>query len=151
MSTTGPDPVRHPRGLEPIPDDECLRLLGSVPIGRLVFTEHALPAVHPVNFVLAGPDVIIRTGQGPKLEAAQRGDVLAFQADAFDPLDHTGWSVMVIGHASVVVDIDMLVSVVDVEHRPWATGRGHHVIRIAGERMTGRRLALDAVPTGPPA
>jgi hypothetical protein len=32
--------------------DECLRLLGSVPIGRVAFTVDALPSVQPVTFVL---------------------------------------------------------------------------------------------------
>lgn len=137
------------REAEAISVAECRRLLESVPVGRLVFTEGALPAVHPVNFVMAGPDVIIRTGPGPKLEAAKRGDVLAFQADAIDPVSRTGWSVLLIGHASVVVDVDRLVSVVDAEHRPWVRGRSTHVIQIAGERITGRRLALGEAEIAP--
>jgi uncharacterized protein len=43
---------------------QCQRLLGGVTVGRMVFTEHALPAVHPVNFVLAGTDIVIKTGLG---------------------------------------------------------------------------------------
>jgi nitroimidazol reductase NimA-like FMN-containing flavoprotein (pyridoxamine 5'-phosphate oxidase superfamily) len=32
----------------------CLALLETVQVGRLVFTEDALPAVQPVNFRLCG-------------------------------------------------------------------------------------------------
>jgi hypothetical protein len=110
----------------------------------LVFTENALPAVLPVNFWLASPGLVLRTGPGSELEAAKRGDVLAFQADAIDPVGSSGWSVLMVGRASVVVDIDRLVNVVDAEHRPWIRGAGDHVIQIAGERITGRRLVLDA-------
>lgn len=133
-----------PGGSAPIPVTECWRLLATVPFGRMVFTEAALPAIHPVNFAVSECAVVIRTGPGAKFEAARRGDVVAFEADAIDPATHTGWSVLVIGHASVVTDIDRLVSVVDVDHRPWVKGPGRHVIQIAGERVTGRRLSLDA-------
>ncbi len=119
-------------------------MLATVPFGRMVFTEAALPAVHPVNFAVSECAVVIRTGPGPKFDAARRGDVVAFEADAVDPETHTGWSVLVIGHAVVVTDIDRLVSVVDVDHRPWVQGPGRHVIQIGGERVTGRRLSLDA-------
>ncbi|MGD9530462.1 pyridoxamine 5'-phosphate oxidase family protein [Pseudonocardia sp.] len=134
------------RALEPIPRSRCLELLVTVPIGRVVFTEDALPAVHPVNFALAGEDVIVRTAAGHKLTAARRGDLLAFQADHIDPETRTGWSVLVIGRASEVTDVDELVAAIDLSRRPWAPGRGGHVIRIAGERITGRRLVLGGSP-----
>ncbi|MGQ0574680.1 MAG: pyridoxamine 5'-phosphate oxidase family protein [Pseudonocardia sp.] len=119
-----------------------MRLLTTVPFGRLVFTEGALPAVHPVNFLMWGPDVIIRTGSGPKLVAARRGDVVAFQADEIDVETRTGWSVQVVGHASVV-DVDELAGGLDPDRRAWVRGRSGHVIRVGGEWITGRRLVLD--------
>lgn len=145
----GPPAVKHTaagpmsarsRDLEAIPVEECLRLLRSVPFGRVVFTEDALPAVHPVNHAVVGSDVIIRTESGQKLDSARRGDVLAFQADSIDLEARSGWSVLVIGRASVVTDIDELVRMIDPSRRPWARGRGRHTIRIAGEWITGRRL-----------
>lgn len=129
----------------PLTPEQCLGLLASVPVGRLVFTEGALPVVHPVNFVLLGPDIVISTGPGAKFAAAERGDVLAFEADHIDAAARDGWSVLVVGHASVVRDIDELVAVAGPGNRPWAPGRTEHVIRIAAERITGRRLDL-----GPP-
>lgn len=125
---------------------ECLRLLDTTPVGRLVFTEKALPAVHPVNFLRHGRSIIVRTGPGSKLDAARRGDVVAFEADCIDSGTHTGWSVMVVGHATLVNDVDRLVAVLDQEHRPWARGRGTHVIEVSAERVTGRRLVLDPSP-----
>ena len=35
---------------------ECLRLLRTVEVGRIVYTEFALLAVQPVNFILHGAD-----------------------------------------------------------------------------------------------
>src|SRR5437660_880425 len=38
--------------VEHLSRDECLRLLGQVPVGRIVFTRQALPAVEVVNFAM---------------------------------------------------------------------------------------------------
>lgn len=134
------------RETETLTAPECWRRLASVPMGRVVFTEGGLPAVHPVNFLVHGHSVIIRTGPGTKLDAARRGDVLAFEADHVDPETRTGWSVLVVGHATVVADVDRLVAVLDPGHRPWVQGRGLHVVEVVGERVTGRRLVLDRSP-----
>lgn len=136
------------REVEALPVARCLQLLETAPVGRLVFTEHALPAVHPVNFLRHEDSIVIRTGPGPKLEAAVRGDVVAFEADHIDPASHAGWSVLVIGRAAVVDDVEELLAVLDVRRRPWVRGRGGHVIRVSADRITGRRLVLD--PAEPP-
>jgi hypothetical protein len=122
---------------------ECLRLLRSVPVGRMVFTEGALPAVHPVDFVMSGADVVLRTGRGPKLDSALRGDVVAFEVDEVDPATRTGWSVLVVGHASVVGGeaFDHLLP------RPSGLDGDPFAIRIAGERITGRRVGQPLLPT----
>lgn len=127
---------------------ECLRLLDTTPVGRLVFTERALPAVHPVNFLRQGRSIIVRTGPGPKLDAARRGDVVAFEADHVDPDSQTGWSVMIVGHAAVINDVERLIAVLDHRHQPWVRGRGADVIQISAERITGRRLVLDPPRAG---
>lgn len=45
----------HPSQLHILDDRaECLSLLRTVPVGRIVFTECALPAIQPVNFTLDG-------------------------------------------------------------------------------------------------
>ena len=47
--------------------------MGSVPVGRIVYTRQALPAVELVNFALDDGDIVIRTDAGGKLAAATRG------------------------------------------------------------------------------
>jgi hypothetical protein len=59
-------------------------------VGRLVFTEDALPAVQPVNFRIWQGDVVIRVAGGTKLDVAERNLVVAFQADELDPDLRTG-------------------------------------------------------------
>ena len=47
--------------LEHLSREECLRLVGQVPVGRIVYTRQALPAVELVNFALDDGDIVIRT------------------------------------------------------------------------------------------
>ncbi|HZS20588.1 MAG TPA: pyridoxamine 5'-phosphate oxidase family protein [Pseudonocardiaceae bacterium] len=119
---------------------QCFRLLRTVSVGRLAFTDHSLPVIHPVNFTVDGKDVIIRTSGGGKLAAAVNGLMVAFEADEVDTATHSGWSVVVLGHASLVRDIDRLVALAHPDTRPWVRGRSDHVISIKVERITGRRL-----------
>lgn len=126
--------------LEVLDREQCLALLQTVRVGRLVFTEDALPAVQPVNFRLLRDDVVIRVADGTKLTAAARNFVVAFQADDLDPDLRTGWSVTVVGHAQRVTDVDELVEMSGSFIQPWVDGRRDHFIRIRTERVTGRRL-----------
>ena len=91
--------IWHDEGLDILDEDECLRLLGTMPIGRVGICSGSLPAILPVNFELYGRLIVFRTGRGTKLDAAVRSAVVAFQADQYDALYHTGWSVLAIGQA----------------------------------------------------
>lgn len=127
---------------------ECLRLLRTVPVGRVVFSQDALPAIQPVNFTLDGNHVIFRTSSGGKLAAALAGCVVAFEADEIDITTRSGWSVVVVGHASRICEIDRLVALAGPDSRPWAPGRTDHVIQIKVERITGRRIiSNEQTPT----
>lgn len=91
-------------GLEVLHTEECLRLLTTVPIGRVVFTDQALPGVLPVTFLVNDGMIVLRVGDGSKLSAAVRNTVVAFEADDFDVEARTGWSVTVIGQARFIRD-----------------------------------------------
>src|SRR5688572_28975792 len=84
---------------------ESLRLLAKVPVGRVVYTRHALPAVLPINFSLdTDTSVLLRTLPDSDLVRAIDGVVVAFEADEFDAATRSGWSVVVTGRATVVTD-----------------------------------------------
>lgn len=132
--------------LETLNRRQCLDLLGGVRVGRLVFTEDALPAVQPVNFRLWRDDVVIRVAGGPKLTAATDNQVVAFQADELDADLRTGWSVTVVGHAEPIIDVDELVELSGTFLQPWVEGRRDHFVRIRTEKMTGRRFRERGLP-----
>ncbi|KUI09307.1 pyridoxamine 5'-phosphate oxidase [Mycolicibacterium acapulense] len=132
--------------LETLNRRQCLDLLQGVRVGRLVFTEDALPAVQPVNFRLWHDDVVIRVAGGPKLAAATDNQVVAFQADELDADLRTGWSVTVVGHAEPITDVDELVELSGTFLQPWVDGRRDHFVRIRTEKMTGRRFRERGLP-----
>src|SRR5690348_18280099 len=125
---------------------QCLDLLQGVRVGRLVFTEEALPAVQPVNFRLWRDDVVIRVAGGGKLAAAAANQVVAFEADELDPDLRSGWSVTVVGHAQEITGVDELVEVAGTFVQPWVDGKRDHFVRIKSEKMTGRRFRERGVP-----
>jgi len=132
--------------LEVLGREECLRLLDTVRVGRLVFTEDALPAVQPVNFRVWRDDVVIRVAGGFKLAAASQNLVVAFEADELDPDLRTGWSVTVVGHAQQITEVAQLVELSGNFVEPWAEGPRVYFVRIRTEKVTGRRLGTPAVP-----
>ena len=119
---------------------ECLRLLATADIGRVVFSDAALPAAQPVNYVLDGTDVIFRTANGTKLAAATRHAVVAFQADAIDTRTRTGWTVLGVGETYEVTDPVRLAALAPVQPDPWAPGHTAHTICIPLQHLSGRRL-----------
>ncbi len=125
---------------------QCLDRLAQVRVGRLVFTEDALPAIQPVNFRLWRDDVVIRVAGGAKLEAATANQVVAFEADVLDPDLRNGWSVTVVGHAEPIAGIDDLVDVAGTFIEPWVHGRRDHYVRIRTDRMTGREFREATAP-----
>ncbi len=134
-------------GLEILGRQDCLELLGSVSLGRVVFTDRALPAIQPVNFLLDGEDVIIRTSPGSKLALAMRGAVVAFEADDFDPATHEGWSVTLVGQSRLVGGDEEVARLSRLPLRPWAPGPRDRFIRIPGGHLSGRRI--HRLPAGP--
>ena len=124
---------------------ECLRLMASVPVGRIIYTRQAMPAVELVNFALDHGDIIIRTDHSGTLAAATRGTVVAFQADSLDPSGQASWSVTVIGQSHEVSDVDEIGRLEQIGIGSWAPGEHEHFIRISPGILSGRQLcALTA-------
>ena len=126
--------------LEVLDQQECLRLLRSVPVGRLVFTEAGLPAVRLVNFFVDGDTLVFLTTAADKLRAAQRVDVVAFEADNVHTDHHRGWTVTAIGHLSVVPEDEHAEVHRRLPLHSWASPTNAHLISLGLERLTGHRL-----------
>ena len=130
--------------LEHLSRDECMRLMGSVPVGRIVYTRQALPAVELVNFALVDGDIVVRTSAEGKLAAATRGAVVAFEADTVDLDVQAGWSVTIVGQARAVTDDEEIRRLEQVALTSWVPGQSGHFIRIWPAIVNGRRVGGHA-------
>lgn len=130
--------------------ERCLELLASVPVGRVVFTMRALPAIRPVNHLVDGDAVIIRSnlGSGLSTTTLEGGAlVVAYEADTIDFGARAGWTVVVTGTARLVNDPVRLARYEQLLH-PWVGESMDCVISIDCELVTGYELvpaALDPV------
>ena len=136
-------------GLETIPLDDCLRLLASVPLGRIGFLSDGEVVVLPVNHAVAGQDVVFRTTLGSKLSAAESENAVTFEADHYDPRCRAGWSVLVTGRAEMVYDDAEIAALDRLGLEPWpdAVDRSFWV-RIRATALTGRRLRASGRADG---
>jgi nitroimidazol reductase NimA-like FMN-containing flavoprotein (pyridoxamine 5'-phosphate oxidase superfamily) len=127
-------------GLQVLSPDECIALLASVPIGRIVYTDRALPAVQPVNFHLDGERIVIRTSSGSTLAVAATNAVVAFETDEYDARTGRGWSVTAVGRARTVDDPAETAALARLPLTPWAPGRQDHYIVVDLKQLSGRRI-----------
>ena len=127
-------------GLELLEEPECLALLSQAGIGRVAVSLEALPAIFPVNFCLDDRRVVFRTSCGTKLAAATNHAVVAFECDQFDPIEHSGWSVLAVGAARAVTDPAEVERLSQLPLGPWAGGPRDRFVVVPVEFVSGRRI-----------
>ena len=134
------------RSLVELSRAEGWQLLASVPVGRLVFTHQALPAIRLVNHLVDGDKIVIglTPGSAIAVSTSSGGTVVGFEADALDLTERLGWSVVVIGVARLVAADDTVLQY-RARLRPWLSGPMADIITISSEVVTGHRL----VPSEP--
>ena len=121
--------------------DACLALLRSVDVGRIAWaTDDGEVTVVPVNFAVAGDDIVFSTAAGGKLDAVRSARTISFEADDLEPALRSGWSVLVVGHAELIAETDPGAA----GHRPapWDRRPKPYLIRLHLERVSGYRLPL---------
>jgi len=130
-----------PRPLRHLSAAQCLDLLATCRVGRVGITMGALPVILPVHFVVFDEGVLFTTAAGTKLDAAVKGTVVAFQADAYDPEGTAGWSVLPIGKAHEISDPADLDRAKAAAMTTWSSAeRPLHYLHIKGEQISGRRF-----------
>ena|SRR5215471_4942609 len=119
---------------------QCLRLLTTVPVGRLIFTMDGLPAVKMMNFVLADGLIVLRSAPGTAADRKAPGSVVALEADMVDTATSSGWSVTVIGQAGLVTDADVIASYTALPLARWAPDERDHFVTISTDVVRGQRI-----------
>lgn len=120
-------------------EDEALALAATVPVGRVGYSRYSMPAVHLVNFVFDGRDVIFRTRKGAKFAAAVADSVVAFEVDEFDVATRSGWTATMVGRSVLVTDPAEQARLAQLGLDTWLPDR-EYFVRIRTEVVTGRRI-----------
>jgi nitroimidazol reductase NimA-like FMN-containing flavoprotein (pyridoxamine 5'-phosphate oxidase superfamily) len=134
--------------IETLSEAECFELIGGEVVGRFVFEDVDGPAAVPVNFGLAGKEILFRTEQASHLREVL-GRPVAFEVDLTDPDIGSGWSVLVRG-VGREVELDRLPELLrhagkTLPH-PWGEGIHNVWVSIMPKKVTGRRLTTGFVP-----
>ena len=130
--------------LSELPLEQCLDLLGSRTVGRVAYTERAMPAVLPVNYGLDGHRIVFRTKAASSLARQMDNTVVAFEVDDFDEDVRVGWSVLVTGVAKLVREPSEALRLERAWPIPWAGGERRQLVAITPAHITGRRVGTLA-------
>lgn len=131
----------HPEPIRPLGPDECWELLAGFPVGRLIVVLDGEPDVFPVNFVIDGAGLVIRTDVGMKFFAAERRARAALEVDRWDA--ETGCTVIARGTLRVLEDPAERAHAETLNLRPWLDTHKEHFIRLDVTEITGRHFTLN--------
>jgi nitroimidazol reductase NimA-like FMN-containing flavoprotein (pyridoxamine 5'-phosphate oxidase superfamily) len=119
---------------------QCLLLIVAGGVGRFAVSTSSGPLVLPVNFAVVSGTIVVRTAEGSAIDRYGDGPV-AFEVDRVDDALCQGWSVLVRGQAHHVLHPAELHRMQeDAVVWPWPGGEREVYIRLAPERVTGRRI-----------
>jgi uncharacterized protein len=134
-------------GLGIMDTEECLEHLRRSPVGRLGFIDHGEAVILPVNYALDGRSIVFRTGPGSKLSAAVMNNAVCLEIDGWIDLDHTGWSVLAKGMATMIEGEQELERLDALPVHPWSSPElRQEWVRIVIEELSGRRIVHRPVP-----
>ncbi|WP_051711735.1 pyridoxamine 5'-phosphate oxidase family protein [Streptomyces sp. NRRL S-350] len=118
---------------------QCLRLLATASVGRVVYTVGALPAVLPTRYLLDGDaGVLLSAAADSELIRAVSGALVAFEVGEVDEADGSGWTVTVLGRADVSAEPP------PAEAAPMVRPTGRVTVRIRPELLKGRVLPASS-------
>lgn len=123
-------------------DQQCSELLTATTIGRVGFVQDDSVQIIPVNYVVSGQDLLLRTAaDGILHELATTSATVAFEVDHHKDIGGSGWSVLMHGALTVIPDDERPAVMGRVS--PWA-GEGRNVpLRFTIEHISGRSVHRD--------
>jgi len=110
-------------------------------VGRIAISVSP-PMIRPVNYAFdeRTQSVVFRSAPGSKFYEGLGSGTAAFEIDGTDPVERTGWSVIVVGEAEEETDPAEIDRLEGFELEPWAPGLRTHWVRIRATSVSGRRI-----------
>ena len=140
--------ARHETEVVELSREECLALIGTHRLGRVVVVmPNGAAVIRPVNYVFdrASHSVVFRSARGSKLHALLHAPRAKFEVDDFDEAQRTGWSVIIEGPASEVASPDLR-RFQRLGLDPWAPGAKPHWVQVRATTVSGRQVRRLLAP-----
>jgi hypothetical protein len=119
--------------------EQCWTMVATRPVGRLAWTGPHGPTVIPVNFIVTGAEVHVRTTAYSELGRQCDDSPVAFEVDHVDVATRSGWSVLMRGRGHLEYGPSH-----DAEPDVWVPGPRNLRLRIDVTEVTGRRITTSA-------
>ena len=131
--------------IEQVSLTDCLHLLADRSLGRVAYTDRALPAIRAVSYALVGTHLVLRTDVA--LAARLNGQVVAFEVDDADEHPETAWSVVVTGTARLLRGPSELIRLNAGRPLLPTAGQEHtSAVQLTPGDIRGRRVLHAAAP-----
>lgn len=138
----------HPATSEHLTEPECWELLAAASLARLALLRpDGAPDILPVNHLVHDGAIYLRTAADAKLTSIAAEPRVAVEVDGEDA--DSRWSVVARGSAAQLTSEAEIHRAGIADLVSWAPTTKHFVIRIAPERVTGRRFAKTTPTTDP--
>lgn len=115
---------------------ECMCLLASEPVGRIIYVDGVIPTAFPVNYRLIRRTVVFATRAGARLLSSAPRVQASFEIDGADIGSRSGWSVLATGWAGSLLPELAAVANLDT----WLTNHRTELVGLTIDVIAGRRL-----------
>jgi Pyridoxamine 5'-phosphate oxidase len=138
--------VSDRRVLAPLSAAECMQLLASGGVGRLVYNSRYGPAALPIVYKIDGESVVLGTWDPALFDEDLRTGIahaeyqVAVEADQLDLKTREGWMVLVRGAAHHLDTEAERAPMIDAGLEPWIEGVPAHFIRVTPTSLWGNRV-----------
>lgn len=139
------DKAEARRVVEPLTEAECLELLASGELGRLVYNGRYGPTALPVVYRIDNGSVVLGTWDPVLFDEDLRTGIehaeyhVAVEADNIDVASREGWIVLIRGAAHHLDAEAERAPFIDAGLEPWTEDVPAHFIRVDPTRIWGNR------------
>jgi nitroimidazol reductase NimA-like FMN-containing flavoprotein (pyridoxamine 5'-phosphate oxidase superfamily) len=132
--------------VERLDEAECMELLSTARIGRLIYNSRYGPVALPSEYKIHEGSIVFPTYQILFTEEDLRTGIahaeyqVAVEVDQTDPEAREGWLVLVRGSAHHLDTEAERASIAGLGLKPWVEGEPEHFIRVNPTGIAGQRL-----------
>jgi nitroimidazol reductase NimA-like FMN-containing flavoprotein (pyridoxamine 5'-phosphate oxidase superfamily) len=124
--------------IEELPEQECWEILDRVRFGRLAMAPMGDPDIFPVNFLVDGSTILMRTAAGTKLADLVINSAVAVETDGQE--GDVAWSVIAKGRARMVDSFTETYAKDEKHLETWLPNEKPIYVEISVESISGRRF-----------